>query len=172
MHLPILKYYIPSLLSLKLRLHISNLSVEKILLEAPSRDGIECLFYADTKATDPHLTKLIQLILSWLKNYLIKKPHAINFPLHNFPSPFSAQVLETLQQVPLGKTLTYQDLATLIGNPKAFRAVGSALNKNPFPLFIPCHRIISKKDALGGFAYPLHLKECLLNFELSDSSPF
>ncbi|MEI8300155.1 MAG: methylated-DNA--[protein]-cysteine S-methyltransferase [Chlamydiota bacterium] len=172
MHLPILKYYLPSVFSLKLRLYISNLSVEKILLETPSRDGIECLFYANTLPTDPHLARLIQLILSWLKSYLMKKPHAINFPLHNFPSPFNAQVLQTLQQVPFGKTLTYQDLAILIENPKAFRAVGSALNKNPFPLFIPCHRIISKKDALGGFAYPLHLKELLLNFELSDSSLF
>ena len=62
MHSPILKYYLPSPLSLKLRLHISNLSLEKILLEAPLRDGLECLFYADTQATDPHLVGLSELL--------------------------------------------------------------------------------------------------------------
>lgn len=165
MHLPILKYYLPSPLSLKLRLHISRLSLEKILLEAPSRDGLECLFYADASATNPHVVALIRLILTWLKGYLAKNPQAINFSLHEFSSSFSSEVLEALQLVPFGKTLTYQELASLIGNPKASRAVGSALNKNPFPLLIPCHRIVSKKDSLGGFAYPLHLKELLLSFE-------
>jgi methylated-DNA-[protein]-cysteine S-methyltransferase len=172
MHLPILKYYLPSPFSLKLRLHISQLSLAKTLLEISSRDGLECLFYADTVATDPHLTALIRLILTWIKNYLAKNPQPINFPLGKFSSPFSSEVLQALQQVPLGQTLSYKDLASLIDNPKASRAVGSTLHKNPFPLFIPCHRIINKNGSLGGFASPLHLKELLLKFEQSDSSLF
>ncbi|WP_122952170.1 MGMT family protein [Bathymodiolus thermophilus thioautotrophic gill symbiont] len=54
--------------------------------------------------------------------------------------------------------MTYGGLAKLIGNPKAFRAVGSAMNKNPFAPAIPCHRVVKSNGDLGGFAYDISLK--------------
>jgi O-6-methylguanine DNA methyltransferase len=79
----------------------------------------------------------------------------------------TSEVLNTLQHTSFGEVMTYQQLASHIGRPKAVRAVGSALHRNPLPLLIPCHRIVSKKDGLGGFAYLLEIKEILLNFEKS-----
>jgi len=165
MNLPILKYYLPASLSLKLRFYIKDLTLTHVRLEVATRDGLECLFYANTLAEDPSLLHLVCSILSWLQNYLKKTPHAIDFPLAPFSSIFMKQVLEELQKLPIGQTLYYQALAEKVGNPQAARAVGTALHKNPFPLLIPCHRIVSKRQGLGGFAYPLALKQLLLDFE-------
>ena len=65
---------------------------------------------------------------------------------------FHKKVLLTLHaNVPKGRVVTYAGLAIMSGSPKAFRAVGGAMARNPFPLFIPCHRTIGGARALGGF---------------------
>lgn len=62
------------------------------------------------------------------------------------------------EKVPAGKVITYGGLAKLIGKPKAFRAVGSAMNKNPFAPNVPCHRVVKSNGDLGEFAYDISLK--------------
>ncbi len=64
--------------------------------------------------------------------------------------------------------MTYGELAANIGQPKAARAIGMACHHNPYPLFIPCHRVIASGKRLGGFAYDLKMKQLLLNFESLD----
>jgi methylated-DNA-[protein]-cysteine S-methyltransferase len=72
---------------------------------------------------------------------------------------FQQLCYQTLKnQVPAGKVITYARLAKLIGNPKAYRAVGNAMNKNPFAPEIPCHRVVKTNGDLGGFAYDISLK--------------
>jgi O-6-methylguanine DNA methyltransferase len=67
-------------------------------------------------------------------------------------SPFSRRVLTTLHEtVPRGQITTYGALAAACGTPGAARAVGNALRRNPFPLFLPCHRVISADGRIGGF---------------------
>ena len=83
-------------------------------------------------------------------------------PLTNFERKV---LLETLR-IPHGKTVTYEELAKKIGYPKAARAVGNALNKNPLPILIPCHRVVGKKD-IGGYALGIKMKKELLEFEQS-----
>lgn len=107
-------------------------------------------------------------ILEWLKAYatnalLPKLP--LVFP-PNFPS-FAKKVLDETANIPFGSTLSYKEVAENIGHPGAARAIGNALNKNPFPLFIPCHRVIGSKGKLGGFGCGPRLKMALLNFEQS-----
>lgn len=80
-------------------------------------------------------------------------------------TPFQRKVLHAIQNVPPGNTLSYGALAEEIGRSKAARAVGSACHINPFPFFIPCHRIIASNGSLRGFAYDLILKQKLLSFE-------
>lgn len=84
-------------------------------------------------------------------------------------SPFSRQVLTALRTVPYGEVRHYQWLAEQLGKPGAARAVGGALGGNPWPILIPCHRIISKTGGLGGFmrAAPesTRLKTALLALE-------
>jgi len=170
MRLPLLKYYLVSSFSMKLRLHLvkqEGYVLEKILLEEGDRPLLECLFYAPTDASDPLLLQSIQQILLWLKAYLAGEPLTILPPLLWPSSSFALLTLTHLKEVPFGVTRSYEELAISMDHPRAARAVGSALNKNPFPLILPCHRIVSKKDGLGGFACSLSLKKLLLDFETS-----
>lgn len=80
-------------------------------------------------------------------------------------TPFTLSVLEALKRIPLGKTLTYADIAQELGNDQAARAVGRACGANPIPLFIPCHRVISSDGGMGGFAFGIEIKQKLLEFE-------
>ena len=70
-----------------------------------------------------------------------------------------------LLKIPYGKTKSYQEIAEAVAKPKAQRAVGSACNKNPILLIIPCHRVISKTGKLTGFACGVDRKEQLLKLE-------
>jgi len=65
---------------------------------------------------------------------------------------FEWQVLQVTLTIPLGETRSYQWVADKIGRPKAVRAVGQALRKNPYPLIIPCHRVVKSDGSLGAYA--------------------
>lgn len=78
--------------------------------------------------------------------------------------PFTRQVLQRLQTLPAGQVVTYKELAALAGRPKAARAVGQACARNPFPLLIPCHRVLGSQG-LTGFAFGVDLKQQMLAME-------
>jgi methylated-DNA-[protein]-cysteine S-methyltransferase len=69
-------------------------------------------------------------------------------------TPFARKVLDACMKIPAGKTVSYSQLAGMIGKPKASRAVGSALARNPIPLIIPCHRVVRADGSLGNFSAP------------------
>jgi O-6-methylguanine DNA methyltransferase len=77
---------------------------------------------------------------------------------------FQEAVWRELEKIPLGETTTYGELARLIGKPKAVRAVGTAVGKNPIALLIGCHRVLGS-NSLGGYAYGLGCKKILLALE-------
>ena len=74
-------------------------------------------------------------------------------------------VLEELSRVPYGQTVSYKDLAERTGNPKASRAVGTAMATNPIPIVVPCHRVLRTGGALGGYGGGLDTKVWLLQHE-------
>ena len=78
---------------------------------------------------------------------------------------FQQLVLEELARVPYGELATYGGLAARIGRPRAARAVGGALNRNPIPIVLPCHRIVGASGKLVGYAGGLDRKEQLLRLE-------
>jgi methylated-DNA-[protein]-cysteine S-methyltransferase len=80
-------------------------------------------------------------------------------------TPFSERVLGELALVPFGETATYAQLATRAGNPKAARAVGTIMNRNPVPIVLPCHRIVGANGDLVGYGGGLERKEMLLRLE-------
>lgn len=101
-----------------------------------------------------------------LNEYFLKdrKQFSIDFEL--FGTPFQQSVWEALYQTaPYGQTRSYQDLAIAIDHPKAVRAIGGAMNKNPISIVIPCHRIIGKSGKLVGYGGGLNKKQFLLNHE-------
>lgn len=80
-------------------------------------------------------------------------------------SPFQQQVLRANHAIPRGKVSTYKLIATHLENPRAARAVGTALATNPFPIVIPCHRVIRSDGTLGGYGGGLEMKRKLLEME-------
>jgi methylated-DNA-[protein]-cysteine S-methyltransferase len=80
-------------------------------------------------------------------------------------APFNRRVLEELAQVPYGTLTTYGKLAAEAGNPRAARAVGAVMNRNPIPIVLPCHRVVGSTGSLVGYAGGLERKEALLKLE-------
>jgi len=78
---------------------------------------------------------------------------------------FSAKVLRHTYKIPRGKVATYSGLAAKLGKPRAARAVATALANNPFPIIIPCHRVVRADGSLGGFGGGLKMKRELLERE-------
>jgi methylated-DNA-[protein]-cysteine S-methyltransferase len=78
---------------------------------------------------------------------------------------FQQNVLRELTRVPFGQVTTYGALAAKIGKPRAARAVGGALNRNPVPIVLPCHRVVGSTGSLVGYAGGLDRKEALLRLE-------
>jgi O-6-methylguanine DNA methyltransferase len=82
-----------------------------------------------------------------------------------FVSSKQREILLKLTEIPFGTTVSYKNLAEKVGWKKAHRAVGTLIGRNPFPLFLPCHRVICSDGSLGGFFFDLSLKSELLTFE-------
>jgi len=78
---------------------------------------------------------------------------------------FEQDVWRTLRDVPYGAARSYRWLAERIGRPRASRAVGQALGKNPLPIVLPCHRVIASDGSLGGYSCGVAIKELLLRLE-------
>ena len=85
--------------------------------------------------------------------------------LHLIGAPFQIKVWEALLCVPSGHVTTYSEIAQSIGNPKAVRAVGTAVGRNPVSWLIPCHRALRKSGGLGGYHWGLPVKRALLAWE-------
>ena len=78
---------------------------------------------------------------------------------------FKKRVYEVVKRIPRGEVLTYKEVAKLVGRPLAFRAVGNALNKNPFAPAVPCHRVIRSDGRAGGYAQGTRAKIRILKQE-------
>ena len=88
-----------------------------------------------------------------------------DLPLAPEGTPFQLSVWNKLREIPYGETISYGELATRVGNPKASRAVGMANGRNPLPIVVPCHRVIGSDGKLTGFGGGLPAKKLLLALE-------
>ncbi|WP_434614644.1 methylated-DNA--[protein]-cysteine S-methyltransferase [Tabrizicola sp. M-4] len=86
-------------------------------------------------------------------------------PLHLIGAPFQIKVWEALMRIPTGHVTTYSEIADTIGNPKAVRAVGTAVGRNPVSFLIPCHRALRRDGSLGGYHWGLPVKRAILAWE-------
>ncbi len=80
-------------------------------------------------------------------------------------TPFQKKVWEATRKIPFGETRTYAQIAEKIGHPKAVRAVGTALGRNPVFIVVPCHRVIPSSGGIGNYAYGKVMKQWLLDHE-------
>lgn len=86
-------------------------------------------------------------------------------PLYLIGAPFQLKVWEALLAIPSGHVTSYSEIARAIGNPKANRAVGAAVGRNPVSWLIPCHRALAKSGALTGYHWGLPVKRAMLAYE-------
>ena len=100
-----------------------------------------------------------------LLEYFVGKRRVFDLPLSPSGTPFQERVWKALQTIPYGETRCYQQLAGMIGNEKASRAVGMANNRNPILILIPCHRVVGKDGKLVGYAAGIQRKQHLLDLE-------
>jgi methylated-DNA-[protein]-cysteine S-methyltransferase len=100
-----------------------------------------------------------------LDEYFAGRRREFDLPLDLRVPPFPADVLRELALVPYGRTETYGTLAARAGRPRAARAVGTIMNRNPIPIVLPCHRIVGANGSLTGYAGGLEVKRRLLELE-------
>ncbi len=109
---------------------------------------------------------LVSSLEEVLQAYWRQETRNPRYPLRPLGTPFQQRVWKTLKEIPYGEVRSYAWLAERLGTPRALRAVGQALAANPLPIFIPCHRVVGKRD-LGGFSGGLEIKRFLLRLEAS-----
>lgn len=100
-----------------------------------------------------------------LQEYFANKRHQFDLPFDLQGTDFQKRVWRALLNIPYGQTMSYLDIANKIHHPKAVRAVGMAIGKNPLSIMVPCHRVIGSNGKLTGFAGGLEIKKFLLNLE-------
>lgn len=124
---------------------------------------------------------MVDLQSRWPKASFIERPDeiapwvqaALNLEgqsaLHLIGAPFQIKVWEALLRIPSGHVTTYSELAQAVGNPRAVRAVGTAVGRNPVSWLIPCHRALRKSGGLGGYHWGLPVKRAMLAYEAARS---
>lgn len=100
-----------------------------------------------------------------LNEYFNGERKEFNLPLNPKGTEFQKKVWNALLNIPYGKTASYKDIAIMVGNDKASRAIGMANNRNPIPILIPCHRVIGSNGKLVGYGGGLDIKIKLLDLE-------
>ena len=103
--------------------------------------------------------------VDFLRRYFAGEP--VSWAGRDIPNGagFYRKVWEETAKIPFGKTISYGELAAIVGKPGAARAVGTAMARNPLPILIPCHRVITSAGGLGGYGGGLDMKRWLLAHE-------
>lgn len=131
---------------------------------AVEKDGaLVSLRFADGEGGDE--TPLLQRTRTQILEYLDGKRNEFDIPLLPRGTDFQMRVWKCLESIPYGETRTYSQIAHAVGSPRACRAVGTACNRNPIAIIVPCHRVVGASGMLVGYAYGLDAKKYLLSLE-------
>lgn len=113
-----------------------------------------------------HDPAVVEPIVAQLRAYFAGERREFDLPLDlRSLTPFQVSVLQAIRRIPAGTVWTYGQVAQAVGRPRASRAVGQALARNPIPIVIPCHRVIASDGSLGGYGGGLDNKRWLLQLE-------
>jgi len=126
-------------------------------------ENIDAKKFASPAANAEH--PVLCMAKAQLAEYFAGKRTEFSLPLKFEGTDFQKRVWRGLQQIPYGKTWSYGQLASAVGSPKAFRAVGAANARNPLSIVIPCHRVIGADGTLTGFGGGMNNKAVLLTLE-------
>ncbi len=145
-----------------------------VLRLAASEDGLVAVVFPgekkkrefpDTRGSDAARAHLGHAVKALEEYFAGKRTDFGDLTLAPKGTDFQLGVWRALQKIPFGATRSYADIARIIGNPNAVRAVGLANGKNPLPVIVPCHRVIGSNGTLTGFGGGLPTKKWLLTHE-------
>lgn len=155
------------------RLRIASTERGLAYLELPRASGRGLLGWMRRHAADAKPVAGFETnrrAIAEILEYLDGKRTDFDLALDIRATPFEQAVYRELARIPYGETRTYADLASAIGRPTAFRAVGAASGANPIALVLPCHRVVRTGGKLGGYAGGVELKARLLAMERARST--
>lgn len=144
----------------KIRIQEENEKIISLMVVNKKRKDV-----LNTEHCQVRETPLIKRAYRQLTEYFHGARREFDLPLNPKGTAFQKQVWEALLTIPYGMTCSYADIARKIGNPKAYRAVGGANNKNPIFIVIPCHRVIGANGSLVGYGGGIEMKKYLLLLE-------
>ncbi|MBN2305705.1 MAG: methylated-DNA--[protein]-cysteine S-methyltransferase [Anaerolineae bacterium] len=135
-----------------------------------SDTGITAIQFLDAPPPDqpsnpPIIPPALQTCIDQLREYFAGQRQTFTVPLDMQGTEFQRRVWTELCAIPFGETRTYMQLAEIVGDPKAVRAVGTTNGRNPIAVIVPCHRVIGSDGSLTGYAGGLWRKEWLLTHE-------
>lgn len=136
-----------------------------ILRISADEEGITSIQLNAERHKDTGESPILAEAVRQLDEYFNGIRKTFDLPLSLSGTEFQRRVWQVLCEIPYGETCTYGQIAAVTGNPKASRAVGSANNRNPIAIVIPCHRVVGANGSLTGYAGGLDIKEYLLELE-------
>lgn len=125
-------------------------------------DALCMLKLSNTKIEHEAGKEQASAVIRQLEEYFAGSRTSFDVRVDAEGTPFQRAVWSAITRIPYGETRTYAEVAAMIGKPKAARAVGQALNKNPVAIVVPCHRVVASGGGLGGFAWGDTCKQALL----------
>ena len=130
-----------------------------------TNEYIEAIEFTDKIAEVSFQNSITKACGNQLNEYFLKKREKFELPVKLTGTVFQEKVWKELCNIPYGEITTYKEIARKIGNEKAFRAVGTAIGKNPIAILVPYHRVIGADGSMTGYAYGIQKKEMLLKLE-------
>lgn len=124
-----------------------------------------------TLSPEREATGWLAQAIQFIAEHMEENPLAARFPLDVRATSFQQRVWQALREIPRGETVTYSELATKLGSPRAVRAVAGACAANPVAIVVPCHRVIGKDGSLTGYRWGTERKRRLLEAESLSLQP-
>lgn len=144
---------------------VCSTPIGNLELIANSTELVACCMTDQAVSTSPIRSLVLNAAYAQLQEYFEGKRKKFDIPLAKKGTVFQKAVWKKLQSIPYGKTKSYSEVAVQIKSPRGFRAVGTACGKNPWLIFVPCHRVVAQ-NGLGGFALSMEKKKWLIQHEL------
>ncbi|MFZ4548103.1 MAG: methylated-DNA--[protein]-cysteine S-methyltransferase [Bacteroidales bacterium] len=134
-----------------------------------SEDGIRSILFVDYNKETTLIPACLQACVNQLTEYFAGNRRQFDLKLDPQGTHFQLLVWSKLQLIPMGKTISYLELAVMTGNASNTRAVGNANGKNKINIVVPCHRVIGSNGKLTGYGGGLWRKEILLKHEMANT---
>ena len=128
-------------------------------------DEVTSVTLSSQLSSHKRLPEKVKTFQCALTSYFQGKQVSPNLEMQLKGTSFQKKVWRELLRIPFAQTRSYQEIAKNIGHAKAYRAVGTAVSKNPYLILIPCHRVLKNDGSIGGFAWGTDIKKILLDHE-------